>query len=177
MKENLNTVHEYKTNWELLRDKFLIILLFSTGMRISEALNLRHYNMQENTITILGKCNKERIIPLLDVVKDYYEDYKNELLKEKIFTANSNWLFTNKKQKKLQVRAVDALFQEIKISKNMQFFSPHVMRHSFATGLLENGANIRQIQELLGHEKLATTQKYTKITQKIIGEKLKKINW
>ena len=175
--ENIAEIHKYKTNWELSRDKFLIILLFSTGMRISEALNLRHYHMQENTITILGKGNKERIVPLLDVIKDYYENYKNELLKEKLFTTTSNWLFINKKQKKLSARSVDAFFQKIKINKNMQFFSPHVMRHSFATVLLENGANIRQIQELLGHEKLATTQKYTKITQKIIGEKLKKIDW
>ena len=175
--ENIAEIHKYKTNWELSRDKFLMILLFSTGMRISEALNLRHYHMQENTITILGKGNKERIVPLLDVIKDYYENYKNELLKEKLFTTTSNWLFINKKQKKLSARSVDAFFQEIKINKNMQFFSPHVMRHSFATVLLENGANIRQIQELLGHEKLATTQKYTKITQKIIGEKLKKIDW
>jgi integrase/recombinase XerC len=175
--ENLDKFNEYKTDWELSRDKFLIILLFSTGMRISEALNLRHYEIQNNTLTILGKGNKERIIPVLDVVMKYYEQYRQELIKNKIFTATSNWLFINKKQKKLSVRMVDAFFRKLRISKNLQFFSPHVMRHSFATELLENGANIRQIQELLGHEKLITTQKYTKITKKIIGEKLKKINW
>ena len=133
--------------------------------------------MQENVITILGKGNKERAIPILDIVSRYYKPYLQALVAEKIFNTNSSWLFISKKQKKLSVRAVDAFFQNIKISENMQYFSPHVMRHSFATGLLENGANIRQIQELLGHEKLATTQKYTKITKKVIGEKLKNIKW
>ncbi len=175
--EKIDTYKNYKETWEIARDKFLCILLFSTGMRISEALNLHHYDMEKETITFLGKGSKERIVPLLEIVKKYYKKYKNELTKEKLLSASSSWLFINTKQKKLTIRAVDAIFQRIKINKNLQYFSPHVMRHSFATNMLENGANIRQIQDLLGHEKLATTQKYTKITKKIIGEKLKKINW
>ena len=65
----------------------------------------------------------------------------------------------------MSTREVDRKFQTIRINKNLQYFSPHIMRHSFATSLLENGTNIRQIQDFLGHENLATTQKYTKITK------------
>ncbi len=174
---NIDRIIKYKNNWEMFRDKLLFILLYSTGMRISEALSLKHLDLEKDEVVIFGKGGKERLLPLLDIIKSSYISYKNALKEAKIqFTGNS-WLFINHKERKLSARDVERTFQIIKINKNLPSFSPHVMRHSFATSLLENGANIRQIQSLLGHENLSTTQKYTKITQKIIGEKLKKIGW
>ena len=175
--EKLNTFFKYKTQWELARDKLLFILLFSSGLRISEALALKHKNFLSNEILVLGKGRKERIVPILDVIKVYYDRYKKELINNSFTVANDDFVFINAKTKQISVREVDKRFQIIRINKNLQYFSPHVMRHSFATSLLENGANIRQIQAFLGHENLATTQKYTKVTRKVISEKLKKIKW
>jgi integrase/recombinase XerC len=146
-------------------------------MRISEILSLKHCDFSGSEFVIFGKGRKERIVPILDTVKMCYNFYKKQLLNIDFPVENRNFVFINAKQKTLSARSVERTFQTIKINKNLQYFSPHVMRHSFASVLLENGANICQIQELLGHESLATTQKYTKITQKIINDKLKKINW
>lgn len=175
--DNIDKIIKYKNTWEIARDKLLFILLYSTGMRISEALSLKHSDLDKDEVIIFGKGRKERLIPLLDNIKFAYNIYIDALKKATIPFMSGSWLFINQKEKKLSVRDVERIFQIIKINKNLPAFSPHVMRHSFATSLLENGANIRQIQSLLGHENLATTQKYTKVTQKIIGEKLKKIGW
>ena len=175
---DIDKIIKYKTNWELQRDKLLFVLLFATGMRISEALALKHKEFNKDEIVVFGKGKKERIVPILDIVKTYYNNYNSALKKANIIVNSENdFVFINAKQKHLSARDVNRHFQAIKINKNLQHFSAHTMRHSFATSLLENGANIRQIQELLGHENLETTQKYTKITQKIIGDKLKKIKW
>lgn len=174
---NLNHILTYKSNWELARDQLLFILLFSSGLRISEALSLKYGDLEHENLTICGKGQKERIVPLLDIIKQYFNNYKDALQSNNIPLNKTNYLFINSKCKKLSIRYVDRQFQKIKILQNLPYFSPHVMRHSFATSLLENGANIRQIQTLLGHENLSTTQNYTKITQKKLNEKLKKIQW
>ena len=178
--ENIDKTIKYKHKWLAVRDKFLIILLFSTGIRISECLNIKHLDIQNaklngSVLKIIGKGNKERIVPLIDVIFNSYDIYKKSLLNEKIDI--SSYLFLNQKGKKISAREVEKLFEILKINYNLQYFSPHVLRHSFATAMLENGSNIKQIQTLLGHENLATTQKYTKITKKLISDKLKKVNW
>ena len=175
--ENLDKIVKYKSKWELLRDKLLCVLLFASGLRISEALALKHKDFHGQEFIIFGKGQKERVVPALDVVIQYYNDYKKVLVENGFSIYDNDFVFINSKEKPLSTREVERKFQFIKISKNLAHFSPHTMRHSFATSLLENGANIRQIQSLLGHENLSTTQKYTKITQKVIGEKLKKIKW
>ena len=175
--KNLEKIVCYKNEFNLVRDKLLLVLLFSSGLRISEALSLTHDDFSRNEFVIFGKGQKERLVPILDIVNKYYNDYKNILLKNKLTIFGKDKVFVNIKQKPLSARDVDRVFQVIKINRNLQYFSPHVLRHSFATSLLENGADIRQIQTFLGHESLTTTQKYTKITQKIIGEKLKQIKW
>ncbi len=174
--KNIDNILNYDNDWELARDRLLLILLFSSGMRISEALSLKHGDFLKSEFIIFGKGKKERIVPILDIVKEYYEIYRQKLLENNIQTQNG-FAFVNKKNKQLTSREAERIFQKIKINKNLQYFSPHIMRHSFASSMLENGANICQIQELLGHANLDTTQKYTKITKKIIGDKLKKIKW
>ena len=175
--DDLDKIIKYKTSWELARDKLLFVLLCSSGLRISEALNLKHTDMNKDIVVIFGKGAKERMVPILQMIKVYYNDYKQKLDENNLQFNDNDFIFINSKQKPMSTREVDRKFQTIRINKNLQYFSPHIMRHSFATSLLENGANIRQIQDFLGHENLATTQKYTKITKKALGEKLKKIKW
>ena len=173
--DNVDKYMQHKYKWEIERDKFLITLLFSTGMRISEAMSLKSNMLKNETITILGKGNKERIVPILSIVRDRFNEYLKELnnfglnIKNDIFIKNGGKVMT--------ILDAQRIFEKIKVVCGFEHFSPHVMRHSFATSLLENGANINQIQVLLGHENLGTTQKYTKITKKSLSEKLKKVGW
>lgn len=174
--DNLDDVIKYQYKFELERDRFIIWFLYSTGLRISEALQIKDTDFIQNEVVILGKGKKERIITILPILKQYYKRYKEELINSNI-VIKDNALLIKKNGKKMSVRDIDRIFQQIKINKGLLYFSPHVMRHSFATRLLENGANIKQIQTLLGHENLSTTQKYTKITEKLLEDKLKKIKW
>ena len=153
------------------RDKAILELLYSSGIRISEltSMELSNIDLDDCLIKIMGKGSKERIIPLgeyaIDTLKDYIENYRYKLNKN-----NSTYVFLNNRGGKLSRQFI---FKTIKhytlkkgISKNV---SPHTLRHTFATHLLKNGADLRIIQELLGHENLSTTQIYTHVS----NEKLK----
>lgn len=178
--EHIDKILQYKHKFEIERDKLLLTLLYSTGIRISEALQLSHQDLQNSQATIIAKGQKERIVPILPIVNQRYQIYIDALKEENIIT-NNNYVFlkidAKNNVKKLPIRDIERIFEQIKINRNLQAFSPHVLRHSFATSLLENGANIKQIQSLLGHKNLSTTQKYTKITEKLLSAKLDKIGW
>ena len=179
--QNIDKIIKYKYTFECERDRLIILLLYSTGLRISEALQLKTKDIKLTTVRITGKGSKERIVPILPITHEqlniYIQAVKNDKLPSDITEKCIESFFVDRKGKKLTARDIERMFQHIKNYKGLNAFSPHVMRHSFATSLLENGANIQQIQELLGHENLATTQKYTKITEKKLSEKLKKIGW
>ena len=177
---NLDRIIKYKHHFECERDRLLLTLLYSTGIRISEALQLSHQDLQASQATIIAKGQKERIIPILPIVNQQYNIYMKSLKTAGIM-INNKYVFlkidAKNNIKKLPIRDIERIFEQIKINRNLQAFSPHVLRHSFATSLLENGANIKQIQSLLGHKNLSTTQKYTKITEKLLSDKLDKIGW
>ncbi|MEI6866642.1 tyrosine-type recombinase/integrase [Flavicella sp.] len=144
-----------------VRDKLLVELLYSTGMRREELINLNHssININNATIKVLGKRNKERIIPLLQSVKKTLQKYL--LLKEIEFGCNGYLMVSNKGNKlygTLVYRVIKLYFskESTKVKK-----SPHVIRHSFATHLLNEGADLNSVKELLGHSSLASTQIYT----------------
>lgn len=164
--EKLFQEQEYKTPYEI-RDRLIIELLFATGLRVSELINikLKDISFSEKTIRTLGKGKKERIVYYGDYAKEFLEKYLNEARKELLGTNQSEYLFVGKNSTQLTRTRIseilDALVKKIGLQHHI---SPHVLRHTFATQLLNNGADIRSVQELLGHEKLSTTQIYTHIT-------------
>lgn len=178
--ECLNKIVKYRHTFEVARDRLLLTLLYSTGIRISEALQITHKDLQGSQAIIITKGQKERIIPILPIVNQKYQIYINSLKKENI-AINDKYVFLKmdikNNTKQLPIRDIERIFEKIKVNCNLPAFSPHILRHSFATTLLENGANIKQIQFLLGHKNLSTTQKYTKITEKLLSDKLDKIGW
>lgn len=145
-----------------VRDKAMLELLYSSGLRVSElvGINLGDINLPGSVVKVLGKGGKERIVPLgsksAEAAKLYIE--KREEFKPK----DGNALFLNARGGRLTVRAVAKIVKKYSIiagiSKNV---SPHVLRHTFATHLLGSGADLRAIQEMLGHMSLSTTQRYT----------------
>lgn len=150
-----------KQDFTSLRNKLIVELLYSTGMRRNELINLKveDVDFSSNTIKVLGKRNKERLIPLLNSVKESMKNYLNEREQER---SNSTYLFFTEKQNKLYptlvYRIINDYFSTVssKVKK-----SPHVLRHSFATHLLNEGADLSSVKELLGHSSLASTQVYT----------------
>lgn len=143
------------------RNYLMILMFYSTGIRVSELVNLQvdDLNFDKQEIRVLGKGNKERIVPINDYVINAFNDYsKNVKL--------TNYIFINKNNKQLTTRGVRYIMQQIvrksSLSKNV---SPHTLRHSFATELLNAGMDIRLVQELLGHESLASTQVYTHLSK------------
>jgi integrase/recombinase XerD len=179
--EKIGEVKKYKTRFELLRDKAMVGLLFGTGLRVSEMLGLRYRDIGLNTevLCIVGKGGKHRNVPLLDYSRDLCLEYKKEC--ELLFSKsrlNEAGLFLSLRGDDLSARWVQKLFKDLKVRFGIATrFTPHVMRHSCATALLENDASIKHIQELLGHANLNTTQGYTKVGKKHLIQKLKKINW
>jgi integrase/recombinase XerC len=149
--------------FEALRDKLIIDLFYTTGMRRTELLHLKisNINLSNKTIKVLGKRNKERILPLLPVICSLLERYlleRAEIQNE----AKVNYVFLSKKGVKLSesfvYRLINSYFSNV--SEKVKT-SPHILRHTFATHLLNHGADLNSVKELLGHSSLASTQVYT----------------
>ena len=154
---------EYPDNFEGSRDQLIIELLYTTGIRRAELINLRlrDFNLNTATLLVLGKRNKERMIPLLPGTIDMYRQYldrRNTVLKgreeEFVFLSKSG----SKIYETLVYRIINRYFSKVssKVKK-----SPHILRHTFATHLLNKGADLNSVKELLGHSSLASTQVYT----------------
>lgn len=162
-----------KQPWQGLRDMAVFTLLYGCGLRISEALNLNVGDVSGNDfIRILGKGNKERIVPLLPVVRETIEAY---LAACPYKMRPGEPLFLGARGERLLPRIVQRQMQKIRLTLNLpDTLTPHALRHSFATHLLAEGADLRSIQELLGHASLSTTQRYTDVNIEKLKEEYHK---
>lgn len=160
-----------------LRDKAMFELLYSCGLRISEAteLHLADIDFDSKNIRIIGKGNKERLMPFGETADALLRKYLEESRPAIVGTRDSDFLFISKKGSKLNRKSVWRLLKNYvsrtKIKKNI---TPHTLRHSFATHMIEHGADLRSVQELLGHMDISTTQVYTHLACKKLQEIHKK---
>jgi integrase/recombinase XerD len=158
-----------------IRDKAILETLYATGMRVSEAVNLKldNVNLDIGFLRCIGKGNKERVIPLgrlaIISLKRYLETSRPHLLKKR----ESEFLFLSRFGKKISRQSLWKIVKRYaKSARIKKPIKPHILRHSFATHLLEKGADLRSVQEMLGHANISTTQIYTHITK----ERLKTIH-
>jgi site-specific recombinase XerD len=152
------------------RNRTILELLYATGMRISElsSLNFENLNLEENEIKVFGKGAKERIVLVSERAKNFLSNYiktvRSLIFKDEKQSPNAP-VFINKTGYRLQPQsvrlAIKDVVEQIELPKHV---TPHVFRHSFATKLLENGADLRIVQELLGHSSISNTQIYTHVT-------------
>lgn len=171
-------LYSVDTNTDLgKRNRLLFELMYACGLRLSETINLevKDINFDESTLRILGKGSKERIgiiyESLAESLKEYVQTTRDNLLK----TQTHDVLFVNQNGKPLTSRGVQYLAEQIGLKANLPMkIHPHMFRHSFATHLLDNGADLRLVQDLLGHENLSTTQIYTHVSVDRLKEVYKK---
>lgn len=146
------------------RDRLILEMLYATGVRVSELVNIKVSDISGREIKILGKGNKERYVEFGDYADETLQIYLNDGYR-KLNKKNSEYLFLNKNHTKLTDRGVrfilDRIISDTSINKNI---SPHMLRHSFATHLLNEGCDLLSVQQLLGHESLSATSIYTHIT-------------
>ena len=178
--EEINKLIETPSGHTILgiRDRAILEFLYGTGMRVGELvnLNIRDIDLYDKTVRVFGKGSKERILPLgnpsIRAVQEYLTSrdiFRKNISLDKI---DQNALFLNRFGGRLSARSIRRLLiKYMKMADLNKKISPHVLRHSFATHLLGGGADLRSVQELLGHESLSTTQIYTHITK----ERLKAI--
>ncbi len=151
-----------------MRNKTLLELLYSSGLRVSEAVNLQisHIEKDEQMLRVLGKGNKERWVPYNNITANLLEVYLKEWRPQVAKPGSGGYVFLNRRGKKLTRQMVFYVVKQAGktagISKNI---SPHTFRHSFATHLLEGGANIKEVAELLGHAHITTTEIYIHISK------------
>lgn len=160
-----------------LRDKCLLELLYATGIRVSElvGINLEDVDFTERLIRIRGKGKKERLVPFGKKAEDSLGSYVRARWELQKGEGDDAALFLNYRGERLTSRSVERIVDKyIRITALQRKISPHSLRHSFASHLLSRGADLRVIQELLGHESLATTQKYTHLDLKQLLEVYKK---
>ena len=153
------------------RNKAMLELMYSSGLRVSELLNLTISNidLEMNLVRIFGKGSKERIVPISDIATKYLYEYiniyRNTLVKSNI----TDLVFLNSRGNRLSRQGFFKILKEIALEKGIKKeISPHVLRHSFATHLLNNGADLRSIQTMLGHENIETTQIYTHVSNNYV---------
>jgi len=171
--ESKSKKEDKRSPYDQRRDQAIIEMLYGTGMRRAELIGLRDgdINFRENTVKVLGKRNKERIIPfstsLVSILKDYREVRDREIEKK-----DENFFLTGKGEK-LYPELVYKIIKNTLADLNIEKKSPHVMRHSYATHLLNKGAEINAVKDLLGHTSLAATQVYTHNTIEKLKEAYK----
>jgi integrase/recombinase XerD len=159
------------------RNKTIIEILYGTGIRVSELVNLKLSNIffKENIIKVIGKGNKERFVPLGEIASDEMKIYINDRNQLKIDSKSSDVLFLNRYGRRLTrsmiFKIISDASKRIGLDKKI---SPHTLRHSFATHLIKNGADLRTIQLILGHESITTTEIYTHLDTLHLEEVLKK---
>lgn len=161
------------------RNKAMLELMYSSGLRISELVNLKlsDIDLDNGYVRCMGKGSKERIIPIgdyaLDYLKKYINDYRDSM-KKGYYTEN---VFLNNHGKNMTRQGFFLIIKKIAKEKNIvKNITPHMLRHSFATHLLNNGADLRTIQEMLGHSSITTTQIYTNVSTDILKENYKLFN-
>lgn len=174
----LNEIETILKSTETITEKLIIELLYSCGLRVSELVNLAINNINLNAKYIIckGKGDKERMIPIGEIAKKVVTKYLDErkMLTDK-FGLNTNRLLVKENGNFITRQDIYKLIHErgLLIGKNI---SPHTLRHSFATHLLENGADLRIVQELLGHSDVSTTQLYTHVSKKRLKDVYFSIN-
>lgn len=170
--EDINKLLDIKLVDEFsIRNKAMLELMYATGLRVSELVNLKIHdiNLDMALVKTLGKGSKERIIPIGDYalyyLKEYMINYRNSMLKKEY----NDYLFLNNHGKQMTRQGFFKILKKIAIENGIKKdFSPHTLRHSFATHLLNHGADLRSIQELLGHSDISTTQIYTHVSNKVL---------
>lgn len=155
------------------RNKAMLELMYASGLRVSELVNLKlqDIDLSQDIIRTFGKGSKERVIPIGDYAKEYLEKYIYEYRGSMLKKSSNEYLFLNNHGRKMTRQGFFKIIKKIAKEKGIdKELSPHTLRHSFASHLLKYGADLRTIQELLGHSDISTTQIYTHIT----NEELKK---
>lgn len=172
--DKMTTADFYPEGFAGKRDEFMVELFYATGMRLSELINLKHLDFMpaERQVKVFGKRSKERICPLNDYIINRYNEYLEQKKEQGFDVSSQAWLLVTDKGEKLYGKFVyrkitHYLGEVTSIDKK----SPHVLRHTFATQMLNNGADLNSIKELLGHASLSATQVYTHNT----FEKLKTV--
>ncbi len=155
--ENLDTL--FPEGFAGLRDRLIIEVFYQTGIRLSELIGLKQTDFENEKIKVLGKRSKERIIPITSALSNQIRDY----LKSPVYTAaNVEYIFITDKGKKLYPKFVyRKVNYYLSMMTNLNKRSPHVLRHTFATHMLNNGAGLETLKEILGHANLSATQIYT----------------
>ena len=150
------------SNTTEIRDMAIVELMYSSGLRVSETVNINISDFEENMsfLRVIGKGSKTRLVPMGRFAINAINNWLNE--REKI-SNNTDALFLNSKGSRLSVRSIQLRLKKMAIKQGLPPVHPHMLRHSFATHMLESSGDLRTIQELLGHSSLSTTQIYTKL--------------
>ncbi|MFI3328076.1 MAG: tyrosine-type recombinase/integrase [Rikenellaceae bacterium] len=161
--------NDSQAEWQRERNELIISTLYSTGLRLSEIATIRlsSFNSDMTTLRVIGKGNKERVIPIIDRLRTQITNHVARLKSEKIWNYETNSLFLTKRTPKSDSKEISTSMiyrivrSELGAAGVQGRKSPHVLRHTFATHILNEGGDIRAIQELLGHSSLTATQRYT----------------
>ena len=167
-------------NFEGLRNRAIIETLYSCGLRVSELINITYQNLflDIGFIKVLGKSSKERLVPIgksaIKYIKLYNERFRNNM---KVKPGNEGYLFLNRRGSKISRNMIFIVIKNIsdKILLKKKI-SPHTFRHSFATHMIEGGADLRAVQEMLGHESITTTEIYTHLNREYLREVVNKFH-
>lgn len=162
------------------RNKAILETLYSCGLRVSELVNLQISNLFLNVgfIRVIGKGNKERLVPIGSEAIKYVNIYKNEIrVHIKIKPGQEDYLFLNRRGSKLTRVMIFLMLKELVAKAGItKSISPHTFRHSFATHLVEGGADLRAVQEMLGHESITTTEIYTHLDREYLRDTLQQFH-
>ncbi len=164
----IKELYQYKTSKDDLldyRNQLMIRLILDSGLRLSELINLtlNNINFEDNMLLIRGKGNKDRFTFFTNETKEMFVYYL-ETIRNKLINEDTNIVFLSKQGLPISKRTFEKMLLKIKLRDSSINLHPHLLRHTFATRLLEEGADLRMVQELLGHESLSTTQIYTNIS-------------